>query len=72
MQHGQEQDGEVGPGEPDARTKGELSDDVLDEITGGRGDAAASMEIGKEINPPGNPSIPVNELLGKVWSINYA
>lgn len=72
MQEGRGQGREVGAGEPDASKNGELSDDVMEEIAGGRSDAAVRMGVGKEINPADNPSMPVNELLGKVRSINYA
>jgi hypothetical protein len=72
MQNSQEQGGEAGAGEPDASTNGELSDNVLDEVTGGRSDAAVRMEAEKNAISTDIQPRPVNEVLGKVRNINYA
>ena len=72
MQDSQEEGGEAGAGEPDANTDGELSDDVLAEIAGGRSDAAVRMQNEKNATSTDSQPRPVNEVLGKVRSINYA
>ncbi|MFL6718229.1 MAG: hypothetical protein ACJ8G3_17915 [Burkholderiaceae bacterium] len=72
MRESQEESGEAGAGEPDANTDGELSDDVLAEIAGGGSDAAVRMQAGKNETSTDIQPGPVNEVLGKVRSINYA
>ena len=72
MRDSHEEEGGAGAGEPDADTIGELSDDVLTGITGGMSDATVRMQNEKNATSTDSQPRPVNEVLGKVRSINYA
>ena len=66
MKHSQNQNGQASASDPKAGTDAELSDDMLDAITGG-GSNAVPTDI-----EPEPVAKPINDLVGRVVSKNFA
>jgi hypothetical protein len=72
MKHGQSQDRPASAGDPEVRTDTELSDVVLDTITGGGNDAANPLKTQGNVASSNIEPQPINVLCGKVVSKNFA
>jgi hypothetical protein len=72
MKHSQNQDGQASAGNLGVMTDAELSNDVLDTITGGKSNSAIPMQDnGSAVSTNIEPK-PVNELVGKIVNKNFA
>lgn len=72
MKHSQNQNGQASASDPKVETDVELSDDMLDAITGGGSDGAISMQNESNAVPADTEHKSINDLVSRVVSKNFA
>lgn len=72
MKPSQKQSGQASPGDLKVKTDAELSDNVLDTITGGGNGSAIPMQNGSNAVSTEIETKSINDLVGRVVNKNFA
>lgn len=72
MKHSQKQHGQASPSDPKVKTDAELSDNVLDTITGSGNGSAIPMQNDSNAASTNTDTKSINDLVGRVVNKNFA